>query len=178
MNNFGNGISQISPRPAPAVFVFDFHRRVRDGRISLMDAIPGLDAGLLIGRKDELIIGKDASLPGSLVEIKNASGFLFKERVSRKKPATMLPGANGIFMEPAPYRGFADARDQSALDGMGSQLRGAPTRQWHTGTFGPLAGQRFDAHDHIRGKKPGDVPGGWHLPDPAGVLQRNVFSIN
>jgi hypothetical protein len=35
--------------------------------------------------------------------------------IARENPAAMLPGADGVLVQPAPHRTVADARDESAL---------------------------------------------------------------
>ncbi len=66
---------QVSKRSAPLVLVFDLHRLAGLGCLGRMDASTGLDAGLFIGRNDELVCLQGLALPDALVEVQQACGF-------------------------------------------------------------------------------------------------------
>ena len=73
-----------------------------------MPADAGLNTGLLVGTNHELVFLEPSPFPGSRVEIQNATSFIREVWGARKNPAPMLPGTDGVFIEPAPYRLVAD----------------------------------------------------------------------
>ena len=50
-----------------------------------------LDAGLPIGRQDELVVLEVAAIPDSLIEVQDSSGFAGKLRVTRKNLGMITP---------------------------------------------------------------------------------------
>ena len=80
-----------------------------------MQAATCLDAGLFVGRDDKFVFMQLLSLPLLLVEIQNPAGFEGKLRIAWKNPTAMLPGTNGVLMQPSPERGVAQLGDQTAL---------------------------------------------------------------
>jgi hypothetical protein len=92
--------------------VLHAHRFAGFGRKTGVDSTPRLDAGLLVGRDDELVVAQGLALPASPVKIQDAAGLELEVRVPRKDPAAVLPGADRIFVQPAPHRAVADARHQ------------------------------------------------------------------
>ena len=74
-----------------------------------MSSAPGLDAGLLVRREDELVFAQGGALPVSFVEIEDPPGFAPKVRIAREDPTAVPPGANGILVQPAPHGFVADA---------------------------------------------------------------------
>ena len=70
--------------------------------MSGMLAAAGLNAGLLIGRDDELIFLQGFAFPLTAIQIQNASRLGGKIRIPRKNPTPVIPGPNGILMQPAP----------------------------------------------------------------------------
>jgi len=157
---------QISPGASALVFMFDFHRDARLGRESRMESVPGLNTGLLIGRDHEFVLLRRLVLPLALVEIQNASGFGGKIRVARKNPTAMLPGANGVLMEPAPEGRVAERSDQARLADMLSQFAEAPTGQRLVVSGRQLARQGLNLHDQFWGEKTGGGPVGSVPPAP------------
>src|SRR6266404_9741967 len=82
----------------------------------------GLHAGFLVGRDYKFIVLEWLSFPLALVEIQNAAGFGSKVRVAGKNPAPMLPGTNGILVQPAPQGRLTQLRHQAALADMPSEF--------------------------------------------------------
>jgi hypothetical protein len=81
-----------------------------------MFADAGLDAGLLIGADHELVGFQGFALPLAGVEVEDASRLDAEVRIARKDPGAVLPGANGVLVEPAPHRLVADrGHDAGAL---------------------------------------------------------------
>ena len=83
-----------------------------------MQAMPGLNAGLLIGRDDKFICLEWLPLPLTLVEVQHPASFGGEIRVARENPAAMLPGANRVFMQPPPQGGSAQLCHQATLANM------------------------------------------------------------
>lgn len=73
-----------------------------------MPADASLNTGLLVGTNHELVLLEPSSFPGSRIEIQNATSFIREVWGARKNPAAMLPGTDGVFIEPPPYRLVAD----------------------------------------------------------------------
>ena len=69
-----------------------------------MQAAAGLDAGLFVSREHPFILAQCASLPLALIQIQDPPGFERKIRIPGKDPTAMLPGTNGVLMEPPPKR--------------------------------------------------------------------------
>jgi hypothetical protein len=51
-------------------------------------------------------------LPATLVQVEDALGLALEVRVAREDPATMLPRAYRILVQPSPDGAAADTRDQ------------------------------------------------------------------
>lgn len=67
-----------------------------------MLAPPGLNAGLLVCGDDKLITFQGFFFPGALIEVEDSAGLAGKGGISRKDPTAVVPGANGVGVEPAP----------------------------------------------------------------------------
>jgi hypothetical protein len=81
-----------------------------------MFADAGLDAGLLVGADDELVGFEAFALPLARVEVEDATRLGSEVGISREDPGAVLPGADGVFIEPAPHRLVADrGHDAGAL---------------------------------------------------------------
>lgn len=81
----------IGPRPAPFVFVFDFHGQAGLGRQSNVAAAPRLDAGFLASRDHKFVVTKRFSVPDAFIKIQDTSGLDSKLRIARKDPTAVLP---------------------------------------------------------------------------------------
>jgi hypothetical protein len=69
---------------------------------------PRLDTGFLVGADYELVRSQPATLPNSVVEVEDPAGLVREVGVAGKDPAPVLPGSNGVFVEPSPDGGIAD----------------------------------------------------------------------
>ena len=94
-----------------------------------MDAQPSLDAGLLVGGDDVLVGAKRLTLPAPFVQVQDTPGLGLELRIARKYPATMLPGADGIFMQPTPHGAVADACHQASALGVSRHIGHAESLQ-------------------------------------------------
>src|SRR5215468_576108 len=167
---------EISPGPQPLVFVLDSHGPTGLGVQRLMLAGTRLDAGLFVRTENELIGPEGTAPPDSLVEIEQPARLLFEVRVSRKDPAAMLPGTDGVLMEPAPDGGVAEGCCQTTVPHMSAEFRHTPTGKGRPGQARKLAGQGLNVHDQFWGEKPGGAPGVGGLPDPPNAPQRSAFA--
>jgi hypothetical protein len=143
-----------------------------------MAAHLGLDAGLLIGREDKLIVPQRLALPASRVEIEEAAGLGGEVGIPGEDPAPVLPGADRIRMEPAPDRALTDSRHQSSPPGLRREVGDAPAGERPVLPDGEFTRLRLDLHDDPWGGKPGAVPGGAAPPGPGAVPRRSVSATN
>ncbi len=130
--------SEVGPRPTSFVLMFHLHGRSGSRGVSGVLATACLDTGLLVGRKHELIAAKGLAVPLPLVEIQDTPRLGGEIRIAREDPTAMLPGADGVFVEPAPDGATRQAGHQSSLAGIAGQFPAAPTRQGAV-----LAGGKF-----------------------------------
>ena len=145
---------QVGPRAAASVLMLNTHRSAWLRRQSPMAPEPGLNAGLLIGREHELIIGQWVPLPYALVEVKNSPCLGGEFQIAREYPASMLPRANSILMEPTPDGCVPDTGDQSGFARLSSDVTAAEAGEWKTALHWQFTGQRLDLDDHFWGGKP------------------------
>lgn len=149
---------QIGPGSEASILMLDLEGRVGPGRQRGVATLAGLDGGFLIGGQDELIRAQGLTLPNALVEIQQAAGLGEKVRIAGKQPATMLPGPDGILMEPAPDGGPADGGHQARLTDLSGQIVVAPVREGNALTGRQLAGQSLNLNDDLWGEKLGGDP--------------------
>src|SRR5215469_1940808 len=118
------------------------------------------------------------ALPSQLraVQIENATSFVGKVGITREDPTAVIPGPNGILMQPAPKRAAADGRHQTGLTDLARQIRSAPARQRQVVGGGQFASPSLDLYDQIRGKKSGDDPDESALRARRDVPGRNVYA--
>ena len=95
---------QVGPRPGAGVLVFDAGGTVGTGWQGGMFADAGLNAGFLVGGEYELVTAQAFALPLLGIQIEDAPGLEGELRIARKDPGAVLPGANGVFVQPAPNR--------------------------------------------------------------------------
>jgi hypothetical protein len=67
-----------------------------------MFALPGLDAGLLVGAKNVIVRPQCCPIPTALVKIEDATSLAGELRIAREDPGMMTPGLQRILAEPAP----------------------------------------------------------------------------
>ena len=146
---------QIGPGSEASILMLDLEGRVGLGRHRGVATLAGLDGGFLIGAHDELIRSEWLALPNALVEIEQTGGLGEKVRIAGKQPATMLPGPDGVLMEPAPDGGPADGGHQARLTELSGQIVVAPARERKALTGRQLAGQGLNLNDNLWGEKLG-----------------------
>src|SRR5713101_354626 len=117
--------SHVGPGATASVLVLDpcsLSGARRQGRV-FADA--SLDAGLLVGADHELVGFEVFALPLAGVEIEDAPGFGGEVRIAREDPGAVLPGPNGVFVEPAPHRLVADRGHDAGALRLANDVRGA-----------------------------------------------------
>ena len=124
-----------------------------------MFAPPRLNAGLFIGGDDEFVAFQGLLLPGTFIEIENAAGFDGKGGVSGEDPASVIPGTDGVGMEPSPNGASRNRGHQAGVADLPNQIRRVPVRQRNAMSGWQLARQGFNLNDQFWGEKPGDDPG-------------------
>lgn len=167
---------QVGPSAESAIFMLDSHSGTRPRGQGGVFPASRLDARLLVGAEDELIWAQPAALPMAVIEVENTAGFLSEVGVAGEYPATMLPGTDGILIEPPPDGGIADGCHETGSADMGAEFSDTPSRQRQIVNGGELTGESFDLNDDFWGKKAGDgrVVGGRRARQD--VAQRSVYA--
>jgi len=135
-----------------------------------------LNAGLLVRREHKLIVGQRLSFPHPFVQVKNPPSLNGEARVAREDPAPMLPGANRVFMKPAPDRTIPDGCDQARPAYFCGDVADTETGKRQAALGRQLTGQGFDLHDHLRGGKPWVGQGEDALPNPLSAVRRSAYA--
>ena len=139
--------SQVGPSSAALVLMLDPHRATGLANPSRMLAAPGLDTGLLVRRDHELVVLQSLAVPATLIQIQDAARFSSKIGVAREDPGSMLPGTDGVFVQPTPNGAAADLSDQAGARDVLSQVGDAPPRQREIVSSGQFTGESFNLND-------------------------------
>ena len=140
------------------------------GRQGAMQAGASLNAGLLVGRNNEVILLQGGALPGAVIEVEETTSLEGEVGVAGGDPAAVLPRADGVLVEPAPDGGVADRGGDAVGAGRAAEVADAPAGQGAVVIRGRLAAEGADLHDNLRGEKPGgDRVGGVPRGRPGGV---------
>jgi hypothetical protein len=118
---------KIRPGTATLILVFNPHRRPRLRWERAMPAATGLNAGLFVGRQNELIFFEPMTVPNPLVQVENTSRLFRKAWISREDPTAMLPRPNCILVQPPPYCRAADGCYTSRLDDRRGKISRTPS---------------------------------------------------
>ena len=78
-----------------------------------MFATACLNAGFLVGRDHELIVLQRFTFPSAGVQIEYAAGFVSEVGIAWEDPTTVVPGPNGVLMQPAPKRAATEGSNQA-----------------------------------------------------------------
>jgi hypothetical protein len=94
----------VGPGTATTILWFDAHRAFRrDGQRGML-AAAGLDAGFLVSGDDKFIVFQGLILPAALIQVQDSVRFDGEGGVPGEDPTAVVPGANGVIMEPPPNR--------------------------------------------------------------------------
>ena len=165
---------QIGPGAAARVFVLHAHRLAGANGQARMHAQARLNAGLLVGGDDELVLAQRLALPAARVQIQDARGFGLEAGIARKYPAAVLPRPDRVLVQAAPHRAVTDARHQARALRVARDIGHAQARQRHAQRGRQLASQRLDLNGQLWGERPEGVPGGLALRGPPIALERSA----
>ena len=115
--------SQVGERTAPLVLVLDERGPFRPGRNRRVEALAGLDRGLLVGAEHVLAWAERLAVEDASVEVEHDARLLGKERVAREDPAAIAPGPDRVLVQPAPDRRARDRLDDATLDDEPAEIR-------------------------------------------------------
>jgi hypothetical protein len=163
---------QVGPSAATLVLMFHPLQPAGTGGESGMQTAPGLDAGFLVCREDELIVGEGVALPKPRIEIQESSGLGGKVGDAGENPAAVGPRTNGIFVQPAPHRAVADRRDQTRLPSLTGHVGPTESGERKMRVGGQLTRQGFNLDDDLWGEKPGGGRGGLRPPSQPSASRR------
>lgn len=141
-----------------------------------MPSISSLDTGLFICGQNKLVVFQRMSIANLLIKIEDLSSFESELGIPGKDPGSMLPGPDGVFIEPSPYRATTDGGDKAGLTGISSNLICAPARQGNLMNGRKFTGNRFNLDDQVWGEKTEGDPVEDAPPILRGAAQRNVFA--
>jgi hypothetical protein len=150
----------VGPGSAAAILIFDAHRALRRRGQSGMLAASGLDAGLLVGRDDKFIVFEGFTVPGALIQIQDPAGLDGEGRVAGEDPAAVVPGADGVLMEPPPNRAARDSGNQTGIANPTGDVGSIPVGERNAVRSRQLAGERLNLSDQFWGKNPGTARAG------------------
>ena len=113
---------EVSERAAPVVLMLDEHGMALARRPRWVAADTSLDGGLLICRDDVFPDMKPFSFETTGIKIENSAGLGLEVGISRRDPAAMPPGPDGILRKPLPNGGAGDVGDQAPPDHLGPDI--------------------------------------------------------
>src|SRR5438093_12639198 len=99
--------------------MFDPLSSSRQSGQARMAAHTSLDTGLLVRREDELVTSKRLALPDPCVQVQNAPRLSGKIVIARKEPTAVLPGSDGVFVQPAPDRAVSNLGGDATASRLG-----------------------------------------------------------
>lgn len=114
------------------------------------------------------------ALPLPTVQVEDEPRLRGEVQIAGKYPAAMLPGADGVFVEPPPHRLVTDGCDDGAALRLAHDVCGAQPSEGQTQRGGQLTGDGLNLDDDLRGGKPGVGPAVVALPGLLGVGERNA----
>src|SRR5712691_137415 len=167
---------QVSPGPEPRVLVLDSHRLARSGLRRGVLPRAGLDAGLLVGADHELVRAQPAALPDAMVEVEDPPGLVLEVGVAGEDPAPMLPGPDGVFVEPPPDGRVAESGHEAGAAYVRAKFGQTPPRERQPQLCRQLAGDGLNANDQLWGGRPGAVRVVGGHRDHGGAAQRSVYA--
>ncbi len=139
-----------------------------------MQAGSGLETGLLVGGEDEVVVAERDALPRAVVQVEDAASPVGKIGVAGEDPATVLPSADGVLVEPAPDGAAADRGDEAAGAGFAPEVAHAPAGEGKAAVDGELAGEGTHLDDDLRAGKPGGDRGVGVPQDRPSGMQRSA----
>ena len=151
---------KICPGATAYVLMLDLTGRSRLGWQSWVDSTTSLDTGLLVSGKHELVWFQGNTFPLPGVEVEDAASLDEELRIPWEDPAPMLPGTDGVFVQPAPYRLATDSGYKTEPRRLSGDVRRAQTGQREAELGRKLTGEGLDLNHDLWGGKPGVVRAG------------------
>src|SRR5579859_3466853 len=164
--------------PAALVLELDAHGPTRRRRQRRVTADAGLDARLLVGADDELVVLERAAIPLAGIEVEDARRLGREVGVAREDPAPVGPRLDRVLAEPAPDRRVADRRHESAPDHLGSDVRDLEPAEGQPEAGRQLTGDRLDGDDERWGKNPAAGRSGRAPPGRPGPPRRSASATS
>ena len=165
---------EVGQRTTPLVFMFDPRRLARPSRPRGMGPYPRLDAGLLVSTQDIFVRTQRVPVPLAVVEVQNPVGLRLEVRIAGEDPGAMIPGAQGVLLQPTPHRTPTDLGHDPSRHDFASDLGGTEAGQRDTAVSWQLARQRLHPHDHLRGENRAVGPVADHPPSLPGVAHETA----
>ena len=165
---------QIGPGATTLVFVFHEDGKIWFGGQRRMLAATCLDTGFLIGGDDEFVFLQRLAFPDAFIEVEDASRLGSEVGIAREDPTAVIPGPNGVLVQPSPDGASGNTRDQAGLANLTGDVGSIPVRQRNVMSDRQLAGERLYLHHQLWGKMlaGGQIEGA--LPGRASVLRRTA----
>jgi hypothetical protein len=117
------------------------------------------------------------TIPKSMIQIKDSCCLLFEIRIPRPNPASVTPGTNSIFAQPAPDGFSADRGHNTLFFSLIGNFTMSKSGKRKSEIFRQLAGKCFNRNNDFRGKKR-RVSRAVAFPEGRpDVGQRNVYAI-
>ena len=136
-----------------------------------METTARLNTGFLVSTKHELVVLQRLVLPDRWY--RSRCGRPWSEiGIAGKDPTPMVPGANGILVQPTPNSRVADMGYQTATPHFVGQLSQAPARQRQALSGGQFTGQSLNLNHQFWGEKLGVDPSECAPASPANAFQK------
>ena len=168
---------QIGPCAFPEIFVFDPHGSSWRRRESRLLGASSLYAGLFVGRDYEVIVLQGNSFPYTFIQIQNAFGFVGEIRIAGEDPVVVLPGAEGIGVQPTPDRSAADPWDDALRHDFLLDICTGESGERESQAMRKLTGNGFDVGGDVGGEIGQDARSEVVPPDRANVPRQIVCAI-
>jgi len=156
----------VGPGTATKILMLDMHDCARATSLRRVLAAPRLNAGLLICGNDELIIYQADAFPIAGIQNQEAASFVGKVGITREDPTPVIPGADGVLMQPAPNGTATDRSHQASLANLTRQIVGAPSGQGEVVGRRQFASPGFNPDHEIWSEKSGGDPDALAPPVP------------
>jgi hypothetical protein len=133
-----------------------------------------LYAGLFVGGDYEVIVLQGNSFPYTFIQIQNALGFVGEIRIAGEDPVMVLPGAEGIGVQPTPDRSTADLWDDALRHYYLLDIGTGKSGERESQAMRKLTGDGFDVGGDAGGKTGQDARSEVAPPNRANVPRQIV----
>jgi len=143
---------KVSQSALSLIFMFNTHFRAGFGRECFSHSPSRLDAGLLVSGNHIIVGSQRHSHPAALIQVQDRPCFAGEFGISRKNPAPILPGLDGILAQPSPDGDPTDTGNNTSFQNIPLDFFAAKARQRYTQFRGKLTRQGFNLHNDSGGK--------------------------